>query len=142
MAITVDQAMEWASARKHAVLITLRRDGRAQSSDVSYTAIDEALVVSLTATRAKTANMRRDPRIVMHITDPGSWSYVSFDAVVELGDVTTAPDDHAADALVDYYERVAGQAHPDWDEYRAAMIDEQRQLAYIRPTSAVGQING
>ena len=142
MAITVEQAMEWASARKHAVLITLRKDGRAQSSDVRYTVIDGALVVSLTATRAKTANMRRDPRIVMHITDPGTWSYVSFDAEVELGAVTTAPDDDAAHALVDYYERVAGQPHSDWDEYRAAMISEQRQLAYVRPASAVGQING
>lgn len=142
MAITVEQAIEWAAARKHAVLITLRKDGRAQSSDVSYAVIDGALVVSLTATRAKTANMRRDPRIVAHITDPGTWSYVSFDAVVELGPVTTSPDDDAANALVDYYERVAGEAHPDWDDYRAAMISEQRQLAYIRPSSAVGQING
>lgn len=142
MAITLDQAVEWASARKHAVLITLRKDGRAQSSDVSYTVIDDAIVVSLTATRAKTANMRRDPRVVVHITDPGTWSYVSFDAVVELGEVTTAPDDAAADALVEYYELVAGEAHPDWDEYRAAMIGEQRQLAYMRPASVVGQING
>jgi PPOX class probable F420-dependent enzyme len=142
MAITVEQAMEWAAARKHAVLITLRKDGRAQSSDVSYAVIDDAIVVSLTATRAKTANMRRDPRIVVHITDPGTWSYVSFDAAVELGPVTTDLTDDAANALADYYERVAGEAHPDWDEYRAAMISEQRQLAYVRPTSAVGQING
>jgi PPOX class probable F420-dependent enzyme len=142
MAITVEQAMQWAAARKHAVLITLRKDGRAQSSDVSYAVVDDAIVVSLTATRAKTANMRRDPRIVVHITDPGTWSYVSLDAAVELGPVTTGPNDEAANALADYYRRVAGEAHPDWDEYRAAMISEQRQLAYIRATSAVGQIHG
>ena len=142
MAITLDQAMEWATARKNAVLITLRKDGRAQSSDVSYAVIDDAVVISLTATRAKTANMRRDPRIIVHITDPGSWSYVSFDGVADLGDVTTEANDQAADDLVDYYERVAGQVHPNWDEYRAAMIDEQRQLLRFRPASAVGQING
>ena len=142
MAITVDQAMEWAAARKHAVLITLRKDGRAQSSDVSYAVIDDAVVISLTADRAKTANMRRDPRIIVHITDPGSWSYVSFDGVADLGDVTTGPNDQAADDLVDYYERVAGQAHPNWDEYRAAMITEKRQLLRVRPDSVVGQING
>ena len=142
MAITVEQAMQWAAARKHAVLITLRKDGRAQSSDVSYAVIDDAIVVSLTATRAKTANMRRDPRIVVHITDPDTWSYVSFDAVAELGPVTTDPNDEAANALADYYEQVAGEAHPDWDEYRAAMISEQRQLASIRASSAVGQIHG
>ena len=142
MGITVEQAMAWASERKHAVLITLRKDGRAQSSDVSYAVIDDAIVISLTATRAKTANMRRDERIVVHITDPGSWSYVSFDAVAELGPVTTDPGDAAANDLVDYYRRVAGQDHPDWDEYRQAMIDEQRQILRVRPSSAVGQING
>ncbi|MGY9081444.1 MAG: PPOX class F420-dependent oxidoreductase [Acidimicrobiales bacterium] len=142
MGITSNQAMAWAEARKHAVLITLRQDGRAQSSDVSYTVVDDAIVVSLTATRAKTANMRRDSRVVVHITDPDTWSYVSFDAVAELGPVTTDPNDEAANALVDYYGRVAGEAHPDWDEYRAAMISERRQLAYLRPSSAVGQIHG
>ncbi len=134
--------MEWASQRKHAVLITLRKDGRAQSSDVSYAVVDDAVVISLTATRAKTANMRRDGRIVVHITDPGSWSYVSFDAVAELGEVTTDPTDAAAEDLVDYYRLVAGQDHPDWDEYRAAMISEQRQLLRVRPDAVVGQING
>ena len=124
MTVTVEQAMEWASTRKHAVLITLRKDGRAQSSDVSYTVIDDAIVISLTATRAKTANMRRDGRIVVHITDPASWSYVSLDAVADLGPVTTDPTDAAGDDLVDYYRRVAGQDHPDWDEYRAAMVSE------------------
>ena len=141
MAVTLEHALTWASERKHAVLITLRKDGRAQSSDISYAVIDGEFVISLTATRAKTANMRRDPRVVLHITDPGSWSYLSFDAVAELGEVTTDPADPAADALVDYYRRVAGQEHPDWDEYRAAMISEQRQLLRLRANSVVGQIH-
>ncbi len=140
MAITVEQAIEWAGEHKHAVLITLRKDGRAQSSDIAYAVIDGAIVISLTATRAKTANMRRDPRIVLHLTDPASWSYVSFDGIAELGAVTNDPGDQAADDLVDYYRTVAGE-HPDWDGYRAAMVAEQRQLLTVRPTSAVGQIN-
>lgn len=139
MNISVEEAVEWATEHRHAVLITLRKDGRAQSSDIAYAVIDDALVVSLTATRAKTANMRRDPRIVLHITDPSTWSYVSFDAVAELGAVVTSPDDAAADDLVDYYRMVVGE-HPDWDEYRAAMVEERRQLLTVRPTSAVGQI--
>jgi len=141
MTVTVEQAMAWASERKHAVLVTLRKDGRAQSSDISYTVIDDEFVISLTATRAKTANMRRDPRVVVHITDPSSWSYVSFDATASLGAVTIDPTDAAGDELVDYYRRVAGEDHPDWDEYRAAMVTEQRQLVRVRPASAVGQIH-
>lgn len=139
MNISVEEAVEWATEHRHAVLITLRKDGRAQSSDIAYAVIDDALVVSLTATRAKTANMRRDPRIVLHITDPSTWSYVSFDAVAELGAVVASPDDAAADDLVDYYRMVVGE-HPDWNEYRAAMVEERRQLLTVRPTSAVGQI--
>lgn len=142
MAITVDQAVQWAKERRNAVLITLRKDGRAQSSDISYAVMDDVFVISLTATRAKTANMRRDPRIVLHITEPGSWSYVSFDGVAELGPVTTAADDEAADDLVAYYRQVAGEEHPDWDEYRQAMISEQRQLLRFQPSAAVGQIHG
>lgn len=141
MALDVDRALEWAAGHRHGVLITIRRDGRAQSSDIVYAVIDGAFWVSLTATRAKTANMRRDPRIVMHVTSPDTWSYVSFDGVAELGPVTTSPDDGAAEDLVHLYRTLSGE-HDDWQEYRQAMIDQQRQVLRLRPGSAVGQING
>lgn len=142
MPLAIPDALDWAATHKHAVLVTLRKDGRPQSSDIVYAVIDGAIVVSLTATRAKTANMRRDPRVVFHITDPGSWSYVSFDGVAELGPVTADPNDAASDDLVAVYKVIAGEDHSNWDEYRAAMVSEQRQVFRLRPTSAVGQING
>ncbi|WP_323793148.1 PPOX class F420-dependent oxidoreductase [Nocardioides sp.] len=134
-------ATAWAATRTHAVLITLRQDGRAQSSDVVYALDGDTFVVSVTDDRAKTANMRRDSRIVLHVSEPESWSYVSFDGTVELSDVTTEPGDATSDALCAYYEAVAGEPHPDWDEYRAAMIAEKRLVARFSPTSAVGQTN-
>lgn len=133
-------ALTWAADRKNAVLITIRGDGRPQSSDVSYTVDEGAFSISVTGDRAKTANMRRDPRVVLHITDPDSWSYLSFDGTVELSPVARATDDDTADALVAYYERVAGKAHPDWAEYRQAMVDEGRLLVTFRPSTVVGQI--
>ena len=69
-------------------------------------------------------------------------SYVSFDGTAELSPTTTVPDDATSDALVAYYETVAGTAHPDWVEYRQAMIDERRLLATIRVGNAVGQVHG
>ena len=138
----MNTAVKWAGGRKHAVMITLRKDGRAQSSDIVYIVEDGNFVISLTNARAKTKNMIRDPRVVLHITAPDSWSYVSFDGTVELSAVTTSVDDATSNALVDYYEAVAGEPHPDWDEYRQAMIDEGRLLATFTPASAVGQING
>lgn len=136
----LSSALTWAADRKNAVLITIRKDGRPQSSDIAYTVDDRAFMISVTSDRAKTANMRRDPRVVLHITDPGSWSYVSFDGTVELSPVTVATDDATADALVAYYEQVAGQAHPEWAEYRRAMVDEGRLIATFRPTSVVGAV--
>ncbi len=138
----LSKALAWASEQKHAVLITLRKDGRAQSSDIVYVVDDGRFIVSLTNTRAKTKNMSRDPRILLHITNPASWSYISFDGTVELSAVTVSPDDETSNRLVEYYEAVAGEPHPDWDEYRQAMVDEGRLLATFTPTSAVGQING
>ncbi|MGI9601351.1 MAG: PPOX class F420-dependent oxidoreductase [Acidimicrobiales bacterium] len=139
--MNLDTAMAWASTRRNGVLITLRGDGRPQSSDISYAVDGDSFLISVTDDRAKTRNMQRDARVVLHLTDPGSWSYLSFDGTAELSPVTAAPGDATSDALVDYYERVAGQAHPDWDEYRQAMIDEGRLVVRLRPANVVGQIN-
>lgn len=137
----LSQTLEWASTRTHAVLVTLRRDGRAQSSDVVYAVLDSTICISLTARRAKTHNMRRDPRVVLHITDPGSWSYASIDAQAELSVVASAPDDAVVDDLVRVYRAVTGDEHPNWDEFRAAMVAEGRLVARIHPRSATGQIH-
>ncbi|MEM9651265.1 MAG: PPOX class F420-dependent oxidoreductase [Actinomycetota bacterium] len=135
----LSEALSWAAQRSNAVLITIRRDGRAQSSDIAYTVDDGDFLISLTADRAKTKNMQRDNRVVLHITEPSSWSYLSFDGTVVLTEPATAPDDAVADALVAYYEQVAGKPHPDWDEYRAAMVAEGRLVARVTPGSVVGQ---
>ncbi len=137
----VATALDWAEGYKNAVLITIRRDGRPQSSDISYTRDGDSFLISLTADRAKTANMRRDPRVVLHLTDPATWSYVSFDSTVELSATAAAPDDETVESLVEYYRAVAGEEHGDWDEYRAAMVADGRLLARVTPSSAVGQIN-
>jgi len=135
-------ALDWAAERSNAVLITIRRDGRPQSSDISYRLVDGVFEISITDGRAKTANLRRDPRAVVHLTEIAAWSYLSFDGTVELSETTTATDDATADALVEYYRAVAGKDHPDWAEYRQAMVDEGRLIARFAPGSVVGQIRG
>ena len=136
----LSEAIDWAAERSLGVLITIRSDGRPQSSDIVYFVDTGAFVISMTAGRAKTANLRRDPRAVLHISNEKAWSYVSLDGTVELSPPTLTPSDATSDALVDYYERMAGP-HPDWAEYRQAMIDEGRLLARFTPTSATGQIH-
>ena len=137
----ISSALDWASTRTHGVLITLRRDGRAQSSDVVYAVIDDAICISLTDSRAKTRNMRRDPRVIFHITDPSAWSYLSFDGEIDLSPVATAPDDAVVDDLIAIYRAVTGGEHDDWDEFRAAMVEEGRLVARLRPGSVTGQVH-
>lgn len=133
------QALDWAAARKNGVLITLRGDGRPQSSDIVYARVGDECWISVTDDRAKTANMRRDPRVVLHVTDPSVWGYVALDGTVELTPVTTEAGDATSEDLVTLYRAVQGE-HPDWDEYRQAMIDQRRLVAKVRPTTAVGMV--
>lgn len=140
MTLDVDHALQWATGRTPAVLITIRADGSPQSSDVAFTVIDAEIVISITDGRAKTANIRRDPRVVLHVSAPSEWSYVAFSGEATLSPVATHPGDATVDALVDYYERVAGGPHPDWAEYRAAMVAEKRRTVRLRPRRAVGQL--
>ncbi len=134
----LSDALAYARRERNGILSTVKRDGRAQLSTVTYyVGDDDALRVSLTDDRAKTKNMRRDPRISLLVTAPDFYSYVVLEAEAELMPPTTTPDDATADALVTYYRSLRGE-HPDWEEYRAAMITDRRLILTIRPTYAYG----
>ena len=138
--MNLDHAVRWAALRSHAVLITIRADGRPQSSDIVYRVVDGAFEISVTDGRAKTKNLRRDPRAVLHISEPSTWSYVSFDGTVQLSAITTDPTDGTSNALVEYYRAVTGGEHDDWARVRQAMIDERRLIATFLPRTAVGRV--
>ena len=115
--------------RRVGVLATLKRDGRPQLSNVNY-AFDPAaslVRVSITDGRAKTANLRRDPRVSLHVSSPDMWSYAVVEGIAQLSPVAAAPDDEVVDQLVEQYRAVAGE-HPDWPEFRAAMVADRRLL--------------
>jgi PPOX class probable F420-dependent enzyme len=134
----LERALAFAAARNKGVLITLRRDGRPQSSNIVYVIDGPVARVSITDDRAKTRNLRRDPRAVLHVNSDDFWSYVALDGVVELSPVTTTPGDEAGRELAEIYEKAAGKPHPDWDEYFEAMVAEKRLVLRLRATSAAG----
>jgi len=138
--MNIDQALTWATGRRNAVLITLRRDGRAQSSDIAFAVMDGQVKISVTHDRAKTRNIERDGRVVLHLSDPPSWSYVSIDATAELSDIARDPDDAVVDELADVYRAVVGE-HDDWPDFRRAMVDEGRRVVRLTPQSVTGQIH-
>ncbi|MEW2548894.1 TIGR03618 family F420-dependent PPOX class oxidoreductase [Streptomyces sp. NPDC047002] len=123
------------------VLTTQKRDGRPQLSNVSYLWDPEPriLTVSVTDDRAKTRNLRRDPRASFYVTTPDLGAYAVGEGEAELGEVTRAPDDDAADALVAHYRALRGE-HPDWDDFRAAMVAQRRLLLRLPLTRVYGWV--
>jgi len=134
------QISAFIAGAKLGTLATLKRDGRPQLSNISYTFDpDTGLVrMSLTGDRAKVKNLQRDSRASMLVNGQNGWVYAVVEGDMELSDITTAPDDAAAEELVEVYRAVAGKEHPDWDEYRQAMIDQKRLVGRLKVTHGYG----
>jgi len=131
-------AFDFAKTRHQGVLVTQKRDGRPQLSNVAYALTDGVVRVSVTADRAKTANLRRDPRASLYVGRDDFWAYAVLEGDAELSAVTAAPDDATAEELVVLYRTVRGEDHPDWAEFRRAMVQERRLVVRLRVTHAYG----
>ncbi|WP_237572174.1 PPOX class F420-dependent oxidoreductase [Mycolicibacterium lacusdiani] len=109
------------------VLATIKRDGRPQLSNVSYhfDSREVAIKVSVTEPRAKTRNLRRDPRASIHVASDDGWSYAVAEGDATLTPPAAAPDDDTVEALIALYRNISGE-HPDWVDYRRAMVDDRR----------------
>jgi PPOX class probable F420-dependent enzyme len=112
-----------------AVLATIKSDGRPQLSPVQpfYDRDAGVIHVSMTEGRAKTANLRRDPRATLEVTSPDGFAWATAEGVATLTGPGTDPHGPEVEALVDYYRRAAGE-HPDWAEYRSVMVADRRVL--------------
>jgi PPOX class probable F420-dependent enzyme len=142
MAVT-EKHLEFLAAHRNGVLVTLKRDGRPQLSNIiyRYDAGSGRVQISVTADRAKTRNAERDPRVSLHVSAKDFWSWLVVEGEASLSAVATAPTDATVEALVELYRGLSGE-HPDWEEYRAAMVAEQRQVLSFAVTHAYGQLPG
>ncbi|MEG3630806.1 PPOX class F420-dependent oxidoreductase [Streptomyces poriticola] len=111
------------------VLATIKSDGRPQMSPVMpFYDTDAGVVhVSMTEGRAKTANLRRDPRATLEVTAPDGRSWATAEGVATLTGPGSDPHGPEVEALVGYYRLAAGE-HPDWEEYRSVMVSDRRVL--------------
>jgi len=137
----IADALEFVREQHNAVMLTYRRDGRAQLSpiacDVAATDVGDKIVISTRETALKVKNLRRDPRVSLCVLAEkfyGSW--IQVDGTAEI---VSLPD--AMELLVDYYRGLRGE-HPDWDEYRAAMVADQRCIVRITVERAGPDISG
>lgn len=112
------------------VLTTIKRDGRPQLSNVGFAVADGVIRISVTDGRAKTANLRRDPRASFYVTAANFRGYAVAEGTAELTPVAADPHDATVAELVELYRAISGE-HPDWDEYRAAMVDDRRLVVRI-----------
>ena len=138
MADFTDAARDWLTGRTRVVLVTIRADGSPQSSNVLAAFDGTSYRVSVTADRAKTRNLARDPRAVVHVVGDDFWSFASVSCGATLGAVTTTPGDEAGRALLETYEAITGERHGDPDEFFTAMVDERRLVLTLTPTGVVG----
>ena len=126
-----DGLVEFLRPRHRVLLMTTRADGRPQSSPVAA-GVDDAgrLVISTYPERAKVANIRRDPRVsACVLSDDWNGPWVQVDGTAEVLDL---PD--ALEPLVEYFRSISGE-HPDWDEYRQAMVRQGKSLIRVTITS-------
>lgn len=120
-----DRLWELFGKRGRGVLVTLRRDGRPQLSNLDYLAEPGLIRCSTTGDRAKVRNLRRDPRASFHVTTPDGGAYAVAEGTVTLTDPAVATTDDTVEELVEVYRRIRGD-HPDWADYRAAMVADGR----------------
>jgi PPOX class probable F420-dependent enzyme len=138
MIMELSKALEVARATNHSVFTTIRSNGLPQLSNVTHhTDADGIIRISTTANRAKYINLTRRPWAALKVDGPSFWSYAVLEGDVELSKIAAAADDQTVEELITLYRSLAGE-HPDWDEYRAAMVADRRVVIRLNPNRAYG----
>ncbi|MGJ5751920.1 PPOX class probable F420-dependent enzyme [Streptomyces puniciscabiei] len=134
-----DALLDLLSEGNAGLLVTLKRDGRPQLSNVNHAYYpDERVIrISVTDDRAKTRNLRRDPRASYHVTSADRWAFTVAEGTAELSPVARDPHDATVEELIRLYRDVQGE-HPDWDDYRAAMVRDRRLVVRLRVDRVYG----
>jgi len=133
-------AQSFLAERHQGVLVTLRADGRPQSSNIAFAFADGVARISVTDGRAKTKNLRRDPRAVLHVTGESFYQYVSATGTAELSPVSTAPGDATGQELLELHDAVSAEPHSDPDDFFRAMVEDQRLVIRFRPDGYTGMV--
>ncbi|MEU3858052.1 PPOX class F420-dependent oxidoreductase [Streptomyces sp. NPDC028722] len=127
--VSAAELLDFVRPRHRALLITRRADGSPQASPLTCGVDDSGrIVMSTYPERAKTRNARRDSRVsLVVLSDDWNGPWVQIDGTAEVVDL---PD--SVEPLVEYYRNIAGE-HPDWDEYRQAMVKQGKSVIRVTP---------
>jgi PPOX class probable F420-dependent enzyme len=127
--VSLDELLDFVRPRHRALLLTRRADGSPQASPLTCGVDDSGrIVVSTYPERAKTRNAKRDPRVsVLVLSDDWNGPWVQIDGSAEVID---SPE--SVEPLVEYFRNISGE-HPDWDEYREAMVKQGKSIIRVTP---------
>jgi PPOX class probable F420-dependent enzyme len=128
-AVSRDELLDFIRPRHHAIVITARTDGRPQASPVTCGVDAEGrIVVATYPERAKIRNARRNQRVsVVVLSDDFGGPWVQVDGTAEVLDMP-----EAVEPLVEYFRSISGE-HPDWEQYRQAMVRQSKSLLRVTP---------
>jgi PPOX class probable F420-dependent enzyme len=136
----LSDAIDLARTHHRSVLVTMRRNGRPQLSNVGHIVSDDGLIrISITSERAKYKNLMREPWAALHVTREDFYAYAVIEGDVTLSPIASHVDDETVNELVTYYRGIAGE-HKDWDDYRERMVSEHRVMVRLLPTRAYGML--
>lgn len=124
--LSPDEADRFLAEHHRGVLATIKSDGRPQLSNIVYALLEGRVRVSITADRAKTRNLERDPRVSLHVTTEEFWPYLVVEGHAELSPVAAAPGDATCQRLLVLHDAVAAEPHSDPEEFHEAMVAERR----------------
>ena len=126
-----DELWETITANNLGTLATIMQNGRPHLSDVNYAAEPGLIRISTVDHRVKTRNLRRDPRASLHVPAPDGRGYAVAEATATLSPVSTDGRDATVEELIEVYRLVQGKEHPDWDDYRRAMVQDERLIVRL-----------
>jgi PPOX class probable F420-dependent enzyme len=129
-----------AAERNIGALATIKLDGRPHLSTINFTLNPATAIarISVIDDRVIVNNMRRDPRVSIYVASVDGWTYAVLEGTVEMSPVALAPDDDTVEELVEIFRAIRGEDHPDWDDFRVAMVAERRLVVRLRVETAYG----
>ena len=133
-----DKVRDFATQTHRGVLTTFRRNGAVQISIISCGPYRDGIAFTVTETRVKLKNLRRDPRCSLMVSNENWWGFVVLEGKATILSMDNTPSDEFRDALRDTYRTASGEEHSNWEEYDQAMKDDRRSVIIVVPDHIYG----
>ena len=133
-----DKVREFATQTHRGVLTTFRRDGNAQMSIITCGPYRDGIAFTVTETRAKLHNLRRNPNCSLLVSNENWWGFVVLEGQATILSANNTDADELRLALRDTFRAASGEEHSNWEEYDQAMRDDRRSVIIVVPEHIYG----